>query len=344
MPPKCFGGLPGCTTTDSLLYLVNNIKNAWRRKHVATIVFLDIAGAFPNTVTSRLLLNMRKLAYPTELIGFFEVVLADHRTQLAFNGFLSEYISVDNRIGQGEPSSMILYLIYSHALVAIPPMCDGDGGAYVDNNFFMATGGTYKDCDMKLNRMLDRQEAWSAAHNSPAEITKFKCVRFSRRADTARPDFVCEGMGAVIKCSASARLLGVEVDQELCWHHHIQIAVQKGEALLHAANRLTRPSFGLPAGHIRKIYTAIGLPKVEYALPVWYTPVHGAAPGTRVVGSVKHTREIEKVQQLACKLTMGAFKSMSTDVLALHTNIPPAALLLQRSPSNLLSAKASSTD
>src|SRR6266481_2763496 len=69
MPPKCFGGLPGCTTTDSLLYLVNNIKNTWRKKHVATIVFLDIAGTFPNAVTSQLLLNMRKLAYPTELKG-----------------------------------------------------------------------------------------------------------------------------------------------------------------------------------------------------------------------------------------------------------------------------------
>jgi len=179
--------------------------------------------------------------------------------------------------------------------------------------------------------MLDRQEAWSVAHNSPVEITKFKCVRFSRCADTTCPDFVCEGTGAVIKCSASARLLGVEVDQELRWHHHVQLAVQKGEALLHAANRLTRPSFGLPAGHVRKIYTAIALPKVEYALPVWYTPVHGAAPGTRAVGSVKHTREIEKVQRLACKLTTGAFKSTATDVLELHANIPPVVLHLEDS-------------
>src|SRR6266481_9028990 len=101
-------------------------------------------------------MNMRKLAYPTELIEFFEAVLAGRRTQLAFDGFLSEYISMDNGIGQGEPSSMILYLIYSHVLVAIPPMCDGDGGAYVDDNFFMATSGTYKYCNTKLTQMLDR--------------------------------------------------------------------------------------------------------------------------------------------------------------------------------------------
>ena len=66
-------------------------------------------------------MNMRRLAYPTELVAFFEAVLSDRCMQLAFNGFISDFISVDNRIGQGEPSLMLLYLIYSHALVAIPP-------------------------------------------------------------------------------------------------------------------------------------------------------------------------------------------------------------------------------
>ena len=52
---KCFGGLLGHTMTDSLLYLINNIKNMWRQQQVATIVFLDIASAFPNAITTRLL-------------------------------------------------------------------------------------------------------------------------------------------------------------------------------------------------------------------------------------------------------------------------------------------------
>ena len=61
LPSKCFGGLPGRTTVDSLLYLTHNIKNAWWRKKVVTILFLDIASAFPNAMTSCLLLNMRRL-------------------------------------------------------------------------------------------------------------------------------------------------------------------------------------------------------------------------------------------------------------------------------------------
>ena len=53
LPSKCFGGLPGCTTTDLLLYLVHNIKNTWQcwhRRKVVIIIFPDITNAFPNTM------------------------------------------------------------------------------------------------------------------------------------------------------------------------------------------------------------------------------------------------------------------------------------------------------
>ena len=98
-------------------------------------MFLNIAGAFPNAVTARLLANMVRLGYPTQLISFFEAVLADRQTVLSFDGYVSEAFEIDNGIGQGEPSSMILYLIYSHALVGIPPTCGGDGGHMLMTTF-----------------------------------------------------------------------------------------------------------------------------------------------------------------------------------------------------------------
>ena len=80
LPAKCFRGLPGHTMTDSLLYLINNIKNVWRWQQVATIIFLDIAGTFPNAVTTRLLANMvcllhtmLELSGPRVLVGSGQV-------------------------------------------------------------------------------------------------------------------------------------------------------------------------------------------------------------------------------------------------------------------------------
>ena len=45
-------------TTDALHLLVNKVKNAWRNRRVASALFLDVEGAFPNAVTDRLLHNM----------------------------------------------------------------------------------------------------------------------------------------------------------------------------------------------------------------------------------------------------------------------------------------------
>jgi hypothetical protein len=173
LPPKHFSGLPGKTMTDSLLYLTHRIKVAWRKKRVVTIIFLDIANAFPNAVTELLLHNMEKLGYPTEIIAFYKALLSDRRTCLKFDDFISSIILIDNGIGQGETGSMLLYLIYSEGLVHIPQGPDKDRGAYVDNNFILATGDTYDECDSRINAMMDKQERWAVAHNSTAKLSKY---------------------------------------------------------------------------------------------------------------------------------------------------------------------------
>lgn len=188
LPPCHFSGLPGRTTVESLLHLTHCVKLAWQRCKVVIIIFLNIANAFPNAVMGRLLKNMTKLGYPTEIIAFFSAMPDQSKTMLSFNDYSSLPIDIDNGIGQGETASMILYLIYSYGLVAIPKGRQEDGGAYVDDNFFMAIGETFKKCDITLNDMLDKQTAWLVAHNSHAESSEFQCLRLTRCKDVAHAD------------------------------------------------------------------------------------------------------------------------------------------------------------
>ena len=48
LPPTQFGGRPVRTTTDSMLLLTHTIKESWRKRKVASVLFLDVQGAFPN--------------------------------------------------------------------------------------------------------------------------------------------------------------------------------------------------------------------------------------------------------------------------------------------------------
>jgi hypothetical protein len=67
---------------------------------IASVLFLDIKGAFPNAVPARLVHNLRKQRILGKYISLVEHMLIDRKTLLKFNGYESEPLVIDNRIGQ----------------------------------------------------------------------------------------------------------------------------------------------------------------------------------------------------------------------------------------------------
>jgi hypothetical protein len=92
---------------------VHRIKKAWRENKVVSILFLDVEGAFPNVVMAWLLHNLKKRHILTTYVVFVEQLLTGQRTRLKFDDFVSKSLKILNRIGQGDPLSMILYILYS---------------------------------------------------------------------------------------------------------------------------------------------------------------------------------------------------------------------------------------
>ena len=115
--PTHFGGRPSRTMTDMLHMLMYRIKDAWRKHQVTSVLFLNIEGAFPNTVNKRLIHNLRMRKVPTKIVKFIRNPLTGRSTTLKFDDFISERIALDNRIGQGDPLSMILYQYYNTDLL-----------------------------------------------------------------------------------------------------------------------------------------------------------------------------------------------------------------------------------
>ena len=120
LPANHFGGQPGQTTTDSLHLLVDSIKAAWRRKQVASVLFLDVEGTFPNVVKEQLLHNLRKRRMPDAYVAIINNMLTNRQNQLKFDDFESEWFQLDNGIVQGDLVSMMLYLYYNADMLEIP--------------------------------------------------------------------------------------------------------------------------------------------------------------------------------------------------------------------------------
>ncbi len=65
--PQQFGVLPKRSAVDLVAALVHDIEEAFTRKQVATLVTLDIQGAFDTVLRNKLVLRLREQGWPPNL-------------------------------------------------------------------------------------------------------------------------------------------------------------------------------------------------------------------------------------------------------------------------------------
>jgi len=106
-------------TTDAVHMLVDRIKRAWRKGKVVSILLLDVEGTFSNAVTDRLLHNLCKRRILEAYVKIIQQVLVDCCTKLKFDNFVLDNILINDGIGQGDPLSMVLYILYNADLLEI---------------------------------------------------------------------------------------------------------------------------------------------------------------------------------------------------------------------------------
>ena len=332
LPNTHFGGRPGRTTTDSLHLLEVIVKNAWRSGNVASILFLDIEGTFPNAVTDRLIHNMRKRRIPSEITRFTERMLTGRRTQLKFNDTTSEWIPICNGIGQGDPLSMIAYLIYCADLIDIAnPKNKETALAFVDDTAFVAVGKTFVDTHRTLKNMMERPNGalqWSREHNSKFEVNKFALIDFTRSRTRLRPTLRIAN--TPIEPAKQHRFLGLIVDQELTWKQHTGHAIAKGTEYVLQLRRLSKPAHGVSAQLMRKLYLTVAVPKFTYGADVWFKPTFAEDTRNSQRGSLGTAKCLEKVQRIVTLNITGAMRTTASDILEAHAFLLPIPLLLQK--------------
>jgi Reverse transcriptase (RNA-dependent DNA polymerase) len=141
---------------------------------------------------------------------------------LKFDGHTSDPITIDNRIGQGDPLSMILYQFYNADLLDIPRDISEDALAYVDDTILVATAESFHEVHSKLESMMSREggvSEWSKMHNSPLEYSKLALIDFAHRS-SPKAKAMLQLPQRQIEPSTSTKYLGVILDQNLTWKMH----------------------------------------------------------------------------------------------------------------------------
>src|SRR5258708_34095450 len=90
-------------------------------------------------------------------------MLVDRMTFLKFDDRTPEAIQIDNRIGQGDPLSMVLYQFYNADILAIPPQSEESAIAYIDDALILAIAPNFERMHHILSDNMNRQEGISEA-------------------------------------------------------------------------------------------------------------------------------------------------------------------------------------
>src|SRR6266850_4038723 len=332
LPSHHFGGRPGRTTTDAMHLLAHRIKGAWRKGKVAAVLFLDIEGAFPNAVLEKLIHNLRKCKIPLKHVEFVKNMLRGRLTTLRFNGYCSEQILIDNGTGQGDLLSMVLYQYYNADLLDIPDDNSDTAVAYVDDTLLYTEVDTFEEAHLKLAKMMTKENGvakWSKEHNSPLEYSKLALIDFAHHSNPRKPNPL-QLLLREVKPSNSARYLGVIFDHNLNWKAQHVHTVKKGAKWAAQIRRITRSSWGITPKYTRCLFISVALPRIQYAVDLWCTPVDKTHARPKGRGLAKVTKQITIIQRAAALAITGGLKTSLNDTLNFCAFLPPTALTINK--------------
>ena len=224
-------------------------------------------------------------------------MLAGRKTKLQFDDYTSDWFSITNGIGQGDPLSMILYIIYDSDLIRTARGKQELTLAFVNDTAFLAIGKTFEETHQILDDKLERNGGgfeWSSKYNSRFTPSKFMLIDFSMNRTKEHLPMIIRG--ATITPSPSHKFLGVILNQELCWREHTAYATAKDARYAMLLRRLSKSAQGVPTKLICQLYQTVVIPHTLYAASVWLRPTYNAKTNSVVCGSMGTAKKIAQIQ------------------------------------------------
>jgi hypothetical protein len=177
--------------------------------------------------------------------------------------------------------------------------------------------------------MLAKVEQWRKRHGAQFEKSKYVLIHFTR-SKTINTEATITIDGTAITPATEARYLRVTFDQGLKYRTHTNQAVKKGTQFGLAIGRIARATWGSEFKYLRRLFTAVAAPRMDYAAIIWHRHGDKTAPTTQQLS------KFSTVQRQAMNAITRCFRTTPTAALKNETNLPPPTLKLRRKVLNTI--------
>ena len=321
LPLTQMGARPERSTESALALLTDQIRAAWALGAEASVLALDVSGAFDRVPASRLdhaLARRRIPEWVRRVVGSF----MHHHTVLDIPGLMATPRLRTSGIPQGSPLSPILFLFFSGDLLdtAHRPQNGIAATGFVDDVTCLAVSKTTTGTLRKLRRVHQACEQWAADNGAVLAPDKYELMHMSRKRGP-RPQATLRLGELTLTPAARLRFLGVWLDPALRWDAHRRAVEAKLQTQTLTLSRLTASTWGASFAQARHLYAVAVRPAITYGHIAWDEPNGNRRPVARA---------LDKAQSKCLRVVCGAFRSTPLKALQSETAIPPLLLHLDK--------------
>jgi hypothetical protein len=317
------GARPGRSIDTALNSLVQQIYATWQNKYgVATLLSLDMTGAYDRVVPARLLHNLKERKVHEWIVKWVGSSINNRITTQCLPGYNTNASSTHTGIPQVSPLLPILFFFYNANLVEIcnPSTLPATGTSFVDNVNALAFGkSTEENCRM-LQTVHERCLEWATRHGASFALEKYILVHFTKARTKHNHSCLLILPMSTINPSSSARVLGVILDKKLSWQPHLLHLKSKLATQTNVLSRLTALTWGAFLRVLRLLYTAVVRPAITTGCPAWWAP-----PSTpffrKGVGE-----ELQKIKNCCFRTVSGAYNASPVRSLQAEVVVTPLSL------------------
>jgi ribonuclease HI/retron-type reverse transcriptase len=343
LPPTHMGGRKHRSTEHALHAVTAKIYEQWNNGkdgQVASLLLLDVSGAFDNVSHKRLLHNLRKRKVDESTVRWIASFLSDRHTHILVDGFTSQEYAINTGIPQGSPLSPLLYILYNADLVdQCNEQTDAMSTGYIDDVAILAWGKTTERTCEILGTTLEKAQRWATTHASVFAPDKFQLTHFTRSRKRINIDASIQTEWGEIKPSPTCKYLALTLDAKLRWKEHVETIRQKATRTVHTLSSLGSSTWGVRLQDMRRLYEAIALPQMMYACSIW----SNANLNDKKRGYTHKTVDaLRSIQTRAARSICGAYRATSRVALDVETFLLPVEQQIWKHNADIVTRLSSS--
>ena len=259
-----FGFRQQYSTSHALINITENISKALDDGNIGCGVFVDLQKAFDTVDHQILLAKLNHYGIRGVSNDWFKSYLSNRSQYVSINGYESGLAAINCGVPQGSVLGPLLFLLYINDLNQAIKFCKVHH--FADDTNLLCLSNSIKKLSKLVNADLKHLLNWLNGNKISLNVKKTEMIIFKSKQKKLEGDLKIKLCGKRLYPTESVKYLGVKIDANLTWQHHVNdlsTKLNRANALLFKMRKYVSLKI------LRSIYFAIFDSYLCYCCLVW---------------------------------------------------------------------------